>query len=553
MAGTKTKSPKLPKWIADQLQDTPEQRQVIGPLVEFLVKQGWEKDQIVFGKKEWRVPKRPSEATKREKGRSFEGFPVDIAVFDAPEHRGDPHHLLFIVEGKEPNETAGLSQLDVYMGLEPHPVLGLWSNNPAPSAEGIFVYRKPDGVQVVKRRRIKDLPRPGEKVEPEAQQVAFDDLVRPTKEILKKTIEAVLDDIVSNDAHVNRREEQLDQLCNLLLLKLESDKEARSSKSQPVFFRPYESHSRTATAIRKRYTSFVQLYPEVFTQESDKKLRFSDSTIGRVVEALSELRMIDLAPDAVSYAFQVVRSEALKQGEGQYFTPQPVIEAAIRMLGIGWDDIIIDPACGTGGFLIGALLELQRTRPEISQADLSRWAQRHLHGIDKDAIGVKITKAVMQISGDGSANCAQGDSVRTHLWTKEYPHLLGSTFKDDRFSVVVTNPPFGQNLKVSAKDCRLNKYTIARNGGGSYNDREIGLVFMERAYRLLRVGGRLGIVLPETYFFSTGYAFLFDWLKPRFRPTAVINVPMEAFQGFCRAKTNFYIFEKIADVGDDDE
>ena len=152
----------------------------------------------------------------------------------------------------------------------------------------------------------------------------------------------------------------------------------------------------------------------------------------------------------------------------------------------------------------------------------------------------------MQIAGDGSAHCVRGDSIRTYNWGQDFPHLQHPAFKDGRFTVIVTNPPFGQNLKVPAADSRLARFELAKRGGENYTDLEIGLLFLERSYRLLKKGGRLGIVLPETYFFSTVYAFLFDWLKPRFRPLVVANIPMEAFQGFCRAKTNFYIFEKIA-------
>ena len=75
---------------------------------------------------------------------------------------------------------------------------------------------------------------------------------------------------------------------------------------------------------------------------------------------------------------------------------------------------------------------------------------------------------------------------------------------------------------------------------------EIGLLFLQRAYQLLKKGGRVGIVLPETYFFSPNYRFVIDWIKPRLRPIVTANIPMEAFQGFCRAKTNFYVFEKVS-------
>ena len=254
--------------------------------------------------------------------------------------------------------------------------------------------------------------------------------------------------------------------------------------------------------------------------------------------------MIDVGVATIALGFQILRAAALRQGEGQYFTPLPVIEAGIRLLDIDFDDIVIDPACGTGGFIVEALIDMQRRHPN-KDAELSRWAQTNLFGIDKDRIGVKLTKAIMQIAGDGSAHCVQGDSVRTHLWAREYPHLNQPVFANGRYSVVVTNPPFGRNLKVSANDARLSSLDIAGNGGGEYRDLEIGLHFLQRAHQLLRMGGRMGIILPETYFFSPQYKFLFEWIRPRLRPVIVANVPMEAFQGFCRAKTNFYVFKKI--------
>jgi type I restriction enzyme M protein len=306
-----------------------------------------------------------------------------------------------------------------------------------------------------------------------------------------------------------------------------------------------ESDARTAEAIKSRYGIFVDLYPETFTTDQDKHLRFGNGTIAACVEALSGLCLIDLGVSTVSVAFQVLRSEALKQGEGQYFTPSQVIQAGIRLMRIKFEDIVIDPACGTGGFLVEAILDLKRQNPGIPDTELSRWAQTHIYGIEKDAIGLKLTKAIMQIAGDGSAHCVRGDSVRIHTWSRDFPHLRAGRFNDSRFSVVVTNPPFGQNLKVSANDCRLSGLDISKRDGNTYTDIEIGLIFLERSYQLLRIGGRVGIVLPETYFFSSNYSFLIEWIKHRLRPVVIANIPMEAFQGFCRATTNFYVFEKI--------
>ena len=442
-------------------------------------------------------------------------------------------------------KTHAIFGLEAYFVGEPHVKLGIWANNADPSAQGAFIYRKIDGGILLKRRHIKDVPKPGEAIAPEAKRISLNDLISPTEQVLRKVMEDLLDKVVIGDNNVTRREDQLDQLCNILLLKLESDKEGKLNPTRPVFFRPIESAARTADVIKKRYAKFVELYPQTFTTEQDKQLRFGNETIASCVEALSDLRLIDLGVSTVSVAFQVLRAEALKQGEGQYFTPKQVIEAGIRLMQIKYEDIVIDPACGTGGFLVESMLNMKRENPSMPDAELSRWAQTHIYGIEKDAIGLKLAKAIMQIAGDGSAHCMRGDSVRVHNWTQDFPHLTDGTMRDGRFSVVVTNPPFGQNLKVSANDARLSGLDIAKRGGPTYTDLEIGLLFLQRSYQLLRKGGRVGIILPETYFFSKNYAFLMVWIKPRLRPVVVANVPMEAFQGFCRAKTNFYVFEKI--------
>jgi type I restriction enzyme M protein len=81
----------------------PEHVQTRLPLVQRLVELGWDSDQIQFSP-EFLVPKTPSEASKREAGRSYQGFPIDIAVFDDPKHRGDWEHLSIVFETKKPNK-----------------------------------------------------------------------------------------------------------------------------------------------------------------------------------------------------------------------------------------------------------------------------------------------------------------------------------------------------------------------------------------------------------------------------------------------------------------
>ena len=251
------------------------------------------------------------------------------------------------------------------------------------------------------------------------------------------------------------------------------------------------------------FSEFVDVYPDIFVTQSDKEIRFDNSTIHEVVERISKYNFIDIGADTISIAFQVLRSAALKQEEGQYFTPKQVIQAAVKLMDLTLEDIIIDPACGTGGFLVQALIELKERYPE-KEKEISRWAQLHLFGIDKDAIGIKLTKAIMQILGDGSANCVRGDSVLTYTWTDKYTHLLTNSFKNGRFSKVFTNPPFGAPLKIKYSDAKKSGLSIADKVMAG-KDIELGLAMFNRCCDLLKDGGQMCIVLPETYFFSPFY------------------------------------------------
>ncbi len=380
----------LDATVASRLKAGPEQQQVVGPLVQLLLSRGWDLGQMMFGKKEWFVPKAPAESNKREKGQHFDGYPVDIAVFSDVKHHGDYRHLLFIVECKQPTIDVGLQQLEIYLGLEPYVKLGIWSNSADLSAPSLFVYKQV--MHLPQKRAVRDLPSPGDKIDPKSVKLRFKDLIVPSNNVLRKVFEDLLDRVVARDSTVNRREDQLDQLCNLILLKLDSDKQGRARPDDEVFFAARASDALTATYIKAKFKTFAAVYPDIFTHAADRELRFSDHSVHDCVDELAKYNLIDVSVDTVSFAFQVLRSAALKQEEGQYFTPRPVIEAAVKLMQIEWDDLILDLACGTGGFLIQCLLEMNQRYPGRG-ADVSRWAQTHVFGIDKDAIGIKLTKS----------------------------------------------------------------------------------------------------------------------------------------------------------------
>ena len=520
----------------------PEHNEVRLPIINQLKALGWDESQLQW-KPEWRVPRTPHDAAKREGKHGFQYWPVDLVLFQNPEKPRNWENVLGIFEFKRPDLEEGISQLQIYLGLEPRARFGVWSNG----KKSAVVYKLPTGEFKVTKYDDIWLPKPSDDFElPASKAITFRDLRTPTARDLRMSFDSILNIVVARDSVATRSEEQLDQICNLLLLKLESDTEAELSPDSPVNFQIVKDESTTAKKIRKHFERMVAHREEVFREETDPRLKFDDHTIQEIVYEWSGWNMLKVGAEAVSSAFQVFRRANLKAGEGQYFTPARVVSAAVKVMDVQPHERIIDPACGTGGFLIETFRQMNERFNDSSL--IIKWANRQVFGVDKDSINVKLTRAMMMILGDGSSHIHIGDSLLENRWTADYP-LLPEAMRDESFDVVLTNPPFGEKLKISARDCEVNKYSISKAAGrGKYSSVEIGLVFLERAYRLLAKGGRIGIILPETYFFSPSYSWLDDWLKQRFALRGVINVPMEAFQGFCRAKTNLYIMEKIRTI-----
>lgn len=520
---------------------------------------GWKESRLQW-KPEWRIPATPHDLTRRERGQRFKACGrADLVAF-ADDSR-EPHALQVIFEFKEPSVEKGLQQLQRYLASEPVVRMGYWTNG----TESLAVYKSHSNDWI----KVKDapLPHPGDDLTaPPQKPPTWKDLRKPTEAQLRSTLKRLVATIVARDSRAVRREDQLRELLHVLLVKVESDNWASASgnSDEPVPFRLYGDRATmvklTAEAIQQQFKEyFNRQRTRVFHRDDVDHIRLTDETIFAIVDALWPWRILGDSVDLLARAFQVFRTHAMKSGEGQFLTPHRIIRPCVAALDITPLDKIIDPAGGTGGFVIEALRQVQeRYFPNESDTwRLVKFANDNVYSVELDPLGTKLTKAMMIAMQDGSTHTLTGDAIRIHLWKSQFPELqreLGDPRKDgevaEQFTVVLTNPPFGKDLKVSAADARASGYTITQAAAGTKRGKshvalEIGLVYLELAHRLLQVGGRVGIILPETYFFSHKYRWLPAWLEGRFALRGMLNIPMEAFEEFCRAKTNFYIFEKI--------
>ena len=532
-------------------------------VISKLLKLGWRENQLRW-KPEWPVPDTPHDLTKRERGQKFDtcGTADLVAFADAS---GEWYALSVIFEFKAPDIKKGRAQLMRYLSNEPMAKLGYWTNG----EQSLAVYKRHGADWVFVENP--GLPSPTDDLtQPPKAPPSWKTLRTPSEVELTGALKRLVATVVVSDPNVTRREDQLRELLHVLLVKLESDAVASRSANvnKPVAFRIYGNSDNKIEVTTARVRDMFKEYfgkqrTRIFLASDQERLYLSDETIFAVVAELAPLRILGDQVDLLAKAFQIFRTSALKSGEGQYLTPLRIVRPAVMAMEITSEDKVIDPACGTGAFLIEALRQVADNEfPDEAEVwNRVKWANDNLYGIDKDDIGVKLTRAIMVAMQDGSTHVLLGDAIRSDQWAAKYPQLshelttLDAPLGYAQFTAVITNPPFGENLKVKASDCRAAKYTIsnasAMKGAADFADLEIGLVYLELAHRLLRVGGRVGIVLPETYFFSFSYRWLADWLKPRFALRGMLNIPMEAFEEFCRAKTNFYIFEKIGDPTDE--
>lgn len=261
----------------------------------------------------------------------------------------------------------------------------------------------------------------------------------------------------------------------------------------------------------------------------------------------------------VADAFEVFIGPSLKGPQGQFFTPRNVVKMVIDMVDPAPNDRIIDPACGSGGFLVEALRYVWKKVEE--QGAALNWPEREIEtekqsvaiknfrGLDKDSFLSKVAKAYMAILGDGRGGVFCENSLDS---PSDWKTKAKGEIKLGSFDVVLTNPPFGKKLAINSADL-LSRYDLGhawkRVDGGSFEKNGVldkqppQILFIERCLDLLRPGGKLGIVLLESIFGMPKYQYIVDYITKRAQIRAIVTLPEDLFQPYTHAKTCVVIVE----------
>lgn len=375
--------------------------------------------------------------------------------------------------------------------------------------------------------------------------------------------ERIRNRIAGQDSHVNRDEEMLPDLANLVLLKVQDELDHKLRPVEALGFQLLETPAKTATHLRSMLKSAIASHPDTFVG-TEARFTIDDDSVAYVVGELKDIRILGNGEDMVREAFEVLRGKAFKGEEGQFFTKFNAVEMMIAALDVQPTDRFIDPACGSGSFGVEALDEAVRklrANTSLTDADVQlaadAFVRDYLRMLDKDAVSVRLARAHLSLlAGGAPASVLRVNSLRPSAWPERVLQLcpLGS------FDKIATNPPFGTKVRVDAEVGRSEKYELGqewkrnRDSGawestGNYVARDIGLLFVELCIRLLKPGGSLAIVLPDTYLFSPTYGWFQQWLS-QFTITHLLGIPIELFEPHCRAKTTAVVVRKEPPASD---
>lgn len=257
---------------------------------------------------------------------------------------------------------------------------------------------------------------------------------------------------------------------------------------------------------------------------------------------MQEFSLVDASSDVKGRAFQRILGPAIRAGMGQYFTPDPIVELAIGVIGPSAKDLILDPFCGSGHFLTKALQHVIKTQGDsLDGHSLHEFKFFHLHGIEKSDRMVRIAMTDMMLNDDGHTNIRNQDAL---LSFDNYPDIIA--LRDDEktdpavFDIIVTNPPFGSIMRQETMEL-IGRFTL----GHRKKSLPLEILGLERSLQFLKEGGKLAIVLPEHLMKGKTAAFVRKWLDGVAHLKAVFFFPEEAFMPFgAMVKTCLCIIQK---------
>jgi type I restriction enzyme M protein len=492
-------------------------------LIPYLNKRGFSSDQMDFEK-----------AIEVQEGRRKKTIFADVVVYSS-KRKTTP---ILLCETKGPREILDKQvkeQAISYARLLPRIApIAIITNG---SDTKIF--------QTVNKNRIPDLPSFRELESDIAGIVISKELQESLKKEAKHEL-FIIDDVavfknVLKQCHNEIRNNEgydptkaFDEMSKILFCKLYEEKHHKSINRFRVSIYDETIENLSVNVVKQIFdeTKKYKTYADIF--EKDSTIELSDRTIRKLVQLFEDYDLSLTAFDVKGEAFEYFLGDTFTGGLGEYFTPRNVVEFIIECLDPKIGEKIVDPFCGTGGFLIYTFdyINEKILSQDFSEAQKDSWrkmlSKQSLFGTDWKERTSQACKMNMMVHGDGNSG------VFKHHGLVDVPKYI----EEGQFDVCVTNPPFG-SLENDPKI--LKKYDL----GKSRNSQDRVILGLERLIRLAKPNARIGIIVIDGILNNRSMKYVRDYIKKNTYIRGIVSINKETFESYgARAKTSILFLEK---------
>ena len=367
------------------------------------------------------------------------------------------------------------------------------------------------------------------------------------------------------------------EFSKLVFIKHRDEKNLDRGDGQPYAFqrRDGETADELASRIDQLYDAEQRNEPDVFIDRID----IDPPIMAQCVEHLEDISLDRTELDTKGVAFEEFMGSFFKGDFGQYFTPRELIAFAVAVFDPDRKDVILDPACGSGGFLLYALDHVRRKadrRFPLHKSDVrqshehfSYWhdfAEKNLFGLEVNDELARVAKMNMIIHDDGHTNIVGHDAL-------DFPKNIQAKNNDlaeGKFDLILTNPPFGSIIRRTEKgEGYLDQFELQQYLGKNYPDStkttgngaksgikavkarasiKTEILFLERIHTFLKPCGRAAVVLPDGILTNSSLQGVRHWLLNHFQLLAVVSLPQFAFQHYdAGVKASIVFLRRLAD------
>ncbi|EAJ0469590.1 restriction endonuclease subunit M [Campylobacter upsaliensis] len=309
-------------------------------------------------------------------------------------------------------------------------------------------------------------------------------------------------------------------------------------------------------ALEKRIKGLYQKYKEKDSNVFDNALILDADEIKFLVENLESISLSETDLDIKGKVFQKFFADFFKGTAGQYFTPLNIVRFMVECFDLRQNDLVLDPSCGSGGFLLQTLQYMQEKSKKLDgEYNQKRFwhsfAEKNLYGIEISGGISQTAKMNMIIHDDGHTNVITADGLDSF----ENFIKKNNKFQKNTFNFIFTNPPFGSSIPASKpyfedfsfakSEVHFIDKIIDKKSPKDLSTQKSEILFLERYFEFLKEGGIVACVLPDGILTNSSLQNVRDYLLERFYLLASFSLPQHTFSNYgAGVKSSILVLKK---------